>query len=164
MRATGATRVINTACILFVVSFLLSSCQIQVENEFVIAERTRDDVIEALNKKDKDILKSFFSQEAIRDAEDYEKGEEYLFSIFSGECELCEQTSRNSQGHMGRPGRNVYFPSCFPNGDYYFFVAKDFSYGLFGVPFKNELYVTNKKLISLISEKANELGLSEIKS
>ena len=43
---------------------------------------------------------------------------------------------------------NVYFPSYYPDGDYYFFIAQDFSYGIFGHPWRKELYFFGEKLIA----------------
>ena len=38
----------------------------------------------------------------------------------------------------------VYFPTYFPNGDYHFFVSKDFSYGIFGHPWRKKyIYLEN---------------------
>ena len=41
----------------------------------------------------------------------------------------------------------VYFPSYYPNGDYFFFVSKDFRYGLLGHPWRKEIYVFGDTLI-----------------
>lgn len=53
---------------------------------------------------------------------------------------------------------NVYFPSYYPDGDYYFFIAKDFSYGLLGHPWREEIYIFGDALIELF--KANEDALN----
>lgn len=42
---------------------------------------------------------------------------------------------------------NVYFPTYYPEGDYYFFLSKDFTMGIFGHPWRKELYVIGDKLI-----------------
>lgn len=57
---------------------------------------------------------------------------------------------------------NVYFPSYYPNGDWYFFVDKDFLYGILGVPFRNELYVFGEKLMELFEENVQRLSLEKI--
>ena len=53
----------------------------------------------------------------------------------------------------------VYFPSYYPNGDYHFFVTKDFSAGLFGHPWREELIVSGAALIREFVAKADELDL-----
>ena len=53
----------------------------------------------------------------------------------------------------------VYFPSYYPNGDYHFFIAKDWSYGLLGHPWRKELYVFGEELIRLFEEAIVELEL-----
>lgn len=41
---------------------------------------------------------------------------------------------------------NVYFPSYYPNGDFYFFIAGDWSFGMLGHPWRKELYLWGDKL------------------
>lgn len=57
---------------------------------------------------------------------------------------------------------NVYFPTYYPNGDYYAFVSTDYSYGLMGHPWKNEIYVVGDKLIELFEIHKTELDLCEV--
>ena len=45
--------------------------------------------------------------------------------------------------------KNVYFPSYYPNGDYHFFIDKDWSFGMFGHPWKQEIVVWGKELIEM---------------
>lgn len=42
-------------------------------------------IIEAINQKDKEILKSIFSSQALGDAEDFEQSVKFLFDFFKGE-------------------------------------------------------------------------------
>ena len=55
----------------------------------------------------------------------------------------------------------VYFPSYYPNGDYYFFVSKDLKYGMLGHPWRKEIYVFGKKLINEFSKFENELNITK---
>ena len=55
---------------------------------------------------------------------------------------------------------NVYFPSYYPNGDYFFFVSKDFTYGLFGHPWRREIYVIGDALIKQFELNKEFLELS----
>ena len=57
---------------------------------------------------------------------------------------------------------NVYFPTYYPDGDYCFFIAKDWSAGLFGHPWRKELIVTGKRLIAEIEKHCAELDLERI--
>ena len=57
----------------------------------------------------------------------------------------------------------VYFPSYYPNGDYHFFVSKDFTYGMAGHPWRNELWVWGQKLIQAFMQKQIELRIDERK-
>ncbi|MBQ8175615.1 MAG: DUF2716 domain-containing protein [Oscillospiraceae bacterium] len=57
---------------------------------------------------------------------------------------------------------NVYFPTYYPNGYYYAFVSTDYSYGLMGHPWKNEIYVVGNRLIELFEKHKAELDLYEV--
>lgn len=56
----------------------------------------------------------------------------------------------------------VYFPSYYPNGDYHIFLSKDWSYGLFGHPWRNEIYIFGKELINEFKNKENELNITKL--
>lgn len=55
-------------------------------------------------------------------------------------------------------GYNVYFPSFFPDGDYYFFIAEDFSFGLLGHPWRQEVWIFGERLINEYEAVYKELG------
>ena len=59
---------------------------------------------------------------------------------------------------------NVYFPSYYPDGDYYFFFSMDWSSGLYGHPWRKEIIVVGEKMIRAFDEKMKELGLEVIAS
>lgn len=56
---------------------------------------------------------------------------------------------------------NVYFPEYYPNGDYHFFIAQDFSYGMMGHPWRKELWVFGQKLIEELQREQKSLYLLE---
>ena len=56
---------------------------------------------------------------------------------------------------------NVYFPSYYPDGDYYFFIAKDFSYGLLGHPWRKEIYVFGNELMELFEANKDALNITK---
>ena len=64
------------------------------------------------------------------------------------------------QYHDDNRSVEVYFPSYYPNGDYHFFISKDFSYGLLGHPWRKEIYVFGNNLIDKFAEK-DELNIEE---
>lgn len=47
---------------------------------------------------------------------------------------------------------NVYFPDFYPDGDYYFFIANDFSWGYFTHPWTQELWIFGEELIAEIEK------------
>lgn len=92
-------------------------------------------------------------------------GEEMYALDWQHDCFVfspAEQIPTGYQYHDSERDCNVYFPSYYPNGDYYFFVTKDFSSGLFGHPWRNELVVTGAALLREIRRNAQELDLEQI--
>jgi len=57
---------------------------------------------------------------------------------------------------------NVYFPSYYPNGDYYFFVSMDWSMGLYGHPWRHEIMVVGEALIREFDQARDALHLTEL--
>ena len=57
---------------------------------------------------------------------------------------------------------NVYFPSYYPNGDFYFFISADWQLGLFGHPWRSEIYVMGDALIAAFDKIKDQLDITEI--
>ena len=53
------------------------------------------------------------------------------------------------------------FPTYYPNGDYYFFVAKDLSFGWLGHPWQKKLFLFGEKILHLLDGHELQLGLVE---
>lgn len=47
---------------------------------------------------------------------------------------------------------SVHFPSYYPDGDYHFFISKDWTYGILGHPWRKEIYIFGEKLIKAFEE------------
>lgn len=56
---------------------------------------------------------------------------------------------------------NVYFPSYYPNGDYYFFASFDWSLGLYGHPWREEIIVVGEELIQEFEKAKGALNITE---
>lgn len=54
---------------------------------------------------------------------------------------------------------NVVFPTYYPNGDYYMFFDKEWKYGLLGHPWRKEIIVIGKELISKFEDNKKVLDL-----
>ena len=61
-------------------------------------------------------------------------------------------------GHVEWEGYNVYFPTYYPDGDYYFFISKDLTWGYLTHPWRKEAYVFGACLRKSFSKFANEIG------
>ena len=55
-------------------------------------------------------------------------------------------------------GYNVCFPTFYPDGDYYFFIGKDFSWGYLTHPWEKRVYIFGESLISYFSNIAEAIG------
>lgn len=55
-------------------------------------------------------------------------------------------------------GYNVYFPSFYPDGDYYFFIVEDFSFGWLDHPWRREVWIFGEKLLTEIESVYKDLG------
>lgn len=56
---------------------------------------------------------------------------------------------------------NMYFPTYYPNGDYYFFVAKDLSFGWLGHPWQKKLFLFGDRMLHLLDGYEYQLGIYE---
>lgn len=57
---------------------------------------------------------------------------------------------------------NVYFPSYWPDGDFHFFIAADWSFGMLGHPWRSEFYLWGDELITRFQREAEYLELEPI--
>ena len=57
----------------------------------------------------------------------------------------------------------AYFPSFFPDGDYYFFIEENFEFGYLGHPWRQEIWIFGCKLIEEIEKAYQELGWKKLK-
>lgn len=59
-------------------------------------------------------------------------------------------------------GFNNYFPTYYPNGVYHLFIAKDWTYGMLGHPWKQEIVVWGKELIEQFDKLRNNSELFDL--
>ena len=67
----------------------------------------------------------------------------------------------HKEWHDAAQKANMYFPTYYPNGDYYFFVAKDLSFGWLGHPWQKKLTLFGEKMLHLLDGYEAQLGLTE---
>lgn len=63
--------------------------------------------------------------------------------------------------YVDNENKKHFFPGYYPDGDYHFFISKNFSYGLLGNPWKNEIYVFGDCLLKEFKKYINELEITE---
>lgn len=59
-------------------------------------------------------------------------------------------------------GYNAYFPSYYPDGDYYFFIAYDFSYGYLGHPWHQKVWIFGDKLMKAFERSSAIIGFIKV--
>lgn len=55
-------------------------------------------------------------------------------------------------------GYYEYFPSFYPDGDYYFFIDESFEFGLLGHPWRQEIWIFGEPLLTEFKKVYAELG------
>lgn len=61
-------------------------------------------------------------------------------------------------------GYTAYFPSYYPDGDYYFFIASDFRFGYLGHPWQQKVWIFGEELIKAFEIVAPMIGFLPIES
>lgn len=91
--------------------------------------------------------------------------EEMYALVWNSDCFIFHPDEMITPGLQYRDferGVNVYFPSYYPDGDYYFFVSTDWANGLYGHPWRKEIRVKGEKMIRAFEEQKEALALEEI--
>ena len=80
--------------------------------------------------------------------------EDFLYALdWQHTCFRYNPKSSEKMPHMlETDDYNIYFPNFYPDGDYYFFIAKDFSWGYFTHPWKQQLWVFGKDMVEEIKK------------
>ena len=72
----------------------------------------------------------------------------------------CEEIPLDYWFYDAERNCNVYFPSYYPDGDYHFFASFDWSIGLYGHPWKQEIFVVGEQLIQEFEKAQNMLNIT----
>lgn len=80
--------------------------------------------------------------------------DEFLYALdWQHTCFRYNPKSSEKMPHMLETnGYNIYFPDFYPDGDYHFFIAKDFSWGYFTHPWTQELWVFGEDMVEEIKK------------
>ena len=91
--------------------------------------------------------------------------EEMYALVWNSDCFIFHPDEKITPGLQYRDFErdvNVYFPSYYPDGDYYFFASTDWANGLYGHPWRKEIRVKGDKMIRAFEEQKEALALEEI--
>lgn len=108
--------------LLFLINILLlSSCSLGGSREEMLnrdnddkkADARLEQVIEAIKNKDKDVLKSMFSKQALDETDDFDGSMDYLFDFFQGEVDSWKSngsivSETNNYGHKTKEVKSFY--------------------------------------------------------
>jgi hypothetical protein len=80
--------------------------------------------------------------------------EDYLYAlVWHHSCFRYNPKSEEKMPHiLETEDYNIYFPDFYPDGDYHFFIAKDFSWGYFTHPWTQQLWVFGKEMTEEIKK------------
>ncbi len=85
------------------------------------------------------------------------------FRIRSIRSKLSEQRSCVVKDERYTNGEySAYFPSFYPDGDYYFFIEENFEFGYLGHPWRQEIWIFGRDLIKEIEQVYLELGWKKL--
>lgn len=110
-------------------------------------EYMSDNQIENLSEIIRECLKDATEEDALIYALDWHHSA-WLYNPRN----LNEQKS--TEGH--------YFPSFYPDGDYYFFIDENFRFGYLSHPWRNEVWIFGEPLLIQIDKVVNELCWREV--
>lgn len=74
----------------------------------------------------------------------------------------CEKIPLNYWFYDIERNCNVYFPSYYPDGDFHFFASFDWSIGLYGHPWKEEIIIVGEQLIQEFEKVQDILNITQI--
>ncbi|MBR1738817.1 MAG: DUF2716 domain-containing protein [Ruminococcus sp.] len=60
-------------------------------------------------------------------------------------------------------GYQAYFPSFYPDGDYYFFIEESFEFGYLGHPWRQEIWIFGSELLKETEQVYQKLGWKKLK-
>lgn len=91
--------------------------------------------------------------------------DEYIYALdwkhtgfrYNPKSELPMQKCVHIEDAFG--GYNVYFPDFYPDGDYYFFIAKDFRWGYLTHPWQRRCWVFGSIIMEEFEKHKRELNL-----
>jgi hypothetical protein len=94
------------------------------------ANERLEQVIEAIKNKDKDVLKSLFSQKALSEVDDFDSSVNDLLDFFQGDVESWKKSSgptvfeSNDHGHVKKEVSTYYYVNT--DKQKYFFLLRDY--------------------------------------
>lgn len=123
---------------LIIVVLFLSSCSLggsrtallDMDDSDEIAKARLEEVINALELRDKDALKNMFSKQALNESVDFDSSVNDLFDLFQGEVNSCEKPSgptvfeSNDHGHETKQINSYYYVTT--DKQKYFFLMDDY--------------------------------------
>lgn len=92
--------------------------------------------------------------------------EEYIYALdwqhsafrYNPRIKIKQRSFYVVDERYGHGGYNAFFPSFFPDGDYYFFISKNLDWGYLGHPWQQKVWVFGKRLIEEFENVYQKIG------
>ena len=135
----------------------------EIEEEYAIYSFDFDEITEKQIDMMKEVIENIFANMSKDDTKMYALDWQHSAFLYNPKNPE-EQKSfwKEDDRYMGG-GYNAYFPSFFPDGDYYFFIDEKFRFGYLGHPWRQEIWVWGEKLIARMDEIYSAIGFRKIK-
>ena len=135
----------------------------EIEEEYAIYSFDFDEITEKQIDMMKEVIENIFANISKDDTKMYALDWHHSAFLYNPKNPE-EQKSfwKEDDRYMGG-GYNAYFPSFFPDGDYYFFIDEKFRLGYLGHPWRQEVWVWGEELITKMDEIYSIIGFKKIK-
>ncbi len=135
----------------------------EIEEEYAIYSFDFDEITEKQIDMMKEVIENIFANMSKDDTKMYALDWQHSAFLYNPKNPE-EQKSfwKEDDRYMGG-GYNAYFPSFFPDGDYYFFIDEKFRFGYLGHPWRQEVWVWGEELITKMDEIYSIIGFKKIK-
>ncbi len=85
----------------------LSMLNSSSKNEYEAIDELEQKLVDALENKDRELLKSIFSEKAISRSSDIEEGIDYIFNLYKGDFIEITERNHSSTGYYGPEGTEL---------------------------------------------------------
>ena len=135
----------------------------EIEEEYAIYSFDFDEITEKQIDMMKEVIENIFANMSKDDTKMYALDWQHSAFLYNPKNPEEQKSFWKEDDRYIGGGYNTYFPSFFPDGDYYFFIDEKFRFGYLGHPWRQEVWVWGEKLITKMDEIYSIIGFKKIK-